>query len=57
MGNAILAYIISLALIAVGVGWIVARPHSTLFITIGTASIVVGALSVLYELRKHRGWR
>ena len=58
MSDTILAYIISLGLIGVGVGCIVAGPHSALFITIGTASIVVGrTLSVLNELRQHRGWR
>ena len=53
MGNTILAVIISLGLIGTGVGWIVAGPNSALFISIGIASIAVGAISVLNELR-HR---
>jgi hypothetical protein len=57
MGNALLAYIVALGLIGVGVGWIIAGQHSALFIGIGTASIAVGALSVLNELHNHRGWR
>jgi hypothetical protein len=56
MGNTILAYIISFGLIGAGVGWIVAGP-SVLGIGIGIASIVVGAISVLNELRQHEGWR
>jgi hypothetical protein len=57
MGNMILAFIISLGLVGAGLGWIVAGPNSALCITIGIASIVVGAISVLNELRLHRGWQ
>jgi hypothetical protein len=57
MGNTILAFIISLGLIGTGVGWIVAGPNSALFISIGIASIAVGAISVLNELRHRRGWQ
>jgi len=55
--STILAFIISLGLIGAGVGWIVAGPNSALCIGIGIASIVVGALSVLNELRHRSGWR
>jgi len=54
--STILAFIISLGLIGAG-GWIVAGPNSALCIGIGIASIVVGALSVLNELRHRSGWR
>jgi hypothetical protein len=57
MSDTILAYTISLGLIGVGSGCIVAGPHSAPFIGIGTASIVVGALSVLNEFRQRREWR
>jgi hypothetical protein len=55
--STILAFIISLGLIGAGVGWIVAGPNSALCIGIGIASIVVGAFSVLNELRHRSGWR
>jgi hypothetical protein len=57
MSDTILAYIISLGLIGAGLGWIIAAPNSALCITIGIASIVVGAISVLNELRNLEEWR
>jgi hypothetical protein len=57
MSDTILAFVISLGLIGAGLGWIVAGSNSAIFITIGVASIVVGAISVLNELRHRRGWR
>ena len=57
MSDTNLAYLISLGIIGAGVGWIVAGTNSALCIGIGIASIVVGALSVLNELRHRSGWR
>jgi hypothetical protein len=57
MSDTILAYIISLGLIAAGVGWIIVAPNSALCIAIGIASIVVGVFSVSTEYRHRRGWR
>jgi hypothetical protein len=52
MSDTTLAYIISLGIIAAGVGWIVAGTNSALCIAIGIISIVVGTISVLNELSK-----
>ena len=51
MINTLLAYLISLGIIAAGVGWIVVGINSTLCIGIGIASIAVGVASFVNELR------
>ncbi len=54
MFDTILAYLISLGIIGAGIGWIVCGVHSAnaaLWISIGVATIAVGALSTLTELR------
>ena len=51
MLDALLAYLISLAIIGAGVGWIVVGMSSMLCVGIGIASIAVGAASFLNELR------
>jgi len=45
MGNALLAF-------GAGAGWIVANPHSVLFVGFGITLIVGGAI----ELRQSKGW-
>lgn len=60
MIDTILAYLISFGIVGTGIGWIVAGMNSAtagLWIGIGVASIAVGAISVLNELRHRRGWR
>ena len=52
MSDTTLAYIISLGIIAAGVGWIVAGTNSALCIAIGIISIAVGTISILNELSK-----
>ena len=52
MSDTTLAYIISLGIIAAGVGWIVAGTNSGLCIAIGIISIAVGTISVLNELSR-----
>lgn len=52
MIGTLLAYLISLGIIAVGVGWIVVGgTNSTLCVGIGIAAIAVGVASLLNELR------
>ena len=54
MIDTIVAYLISLGIIGAGVGWIAAGMNSAtaaFWIGIGIASIAVGAISVLNELR------
>ena len=57
MIDTVLAYLISLGIIAAGVIWIVAGTNSTmsvLCITIGVLTIAVGWISLLTELRHGR---
>jgi hypothetical protein len=50
----LLAYIISFGIIGAGIGWIVVRMDSTLFIGMGVAAIAVGVASVANELKYRR---
>ena len=54
MIDTIAAYLISLGIIGVGAGWIIAGMNSAtaaFWIGIGVASIAVGAISIMNELR------
>jgi phosphate starvation-inducible membrane PsiE len=54
MNDTPLAYLISLAIIGIGVGWIVTGANSAIsiiWITIGILTIAVGLISILTELR------
>ena len=51
MINALLAYLISFGIIGAGIGWIVVRMDSRLFIGMGVAAIAVGVASLANELR------
>jgi uncharacterized membrane protein HdeD (DUF308 family) len=57
MIDTVLAYLISLGIIAAGIIWIVAGTNpatSVLYITIGVLTIAVGLISLLAELRHGR---
>ncbi len=51
MIDTLLAYLISLGIIGVGIGWTSAGLNSALCVGIGIASIAVGAISFVKELR------